>query len=411
MAQMITTVPSPSLLGLTYWGLSFLITVPLWFAADYFLYRRKIPRQPRGISMQASGRVIAPATSQAQLNSEAMARILSRPFVAIADWTRKDQNSSVPPEFGAAIKIITGTGAPFDFYRSHIHFKTHLVRVALVAERRLTNCELRVEKISGRLAQLCPVIVEKGFDLNPGVPKYIDFVAYDEGVSGPSLSSNHTIEAKFPINPLSNGVSYLDDQPYLLTLVASAAESIPYIADFRLWVDDAGHLKIEEVKEVLVSSRTPILELVKAAESAGWQFVGNRIVLHSFSQALRQAAMDGTIEIQGRPLQRRSDTKHALRNSMLEKIPPAYFKNHWIRLHYGWVDGNNNQFTTASDPLDKEPSYYIDLHVKRPEAWKWLSNAETQAARDRALALEADEKKRIADHPIRTGEDEGKEIE
>jgi hypothetical protein len=136
------------------------------------------------------------------------------------------------------IDIILGSGAPFDFYRSHINFRTHLIRVAVVATRRLTNCDLWVEKISGRLAQLVPVKVGETFDLNPGVTKYIDFVAYDEAISGPFLSAKHTIEAKFPINQLSNGVSYLDDQPYRITLCASAAETDPARVDCRLWVQD-----------------------------------------------------------------------------------------------------------------------------------------------------------------------------
>ena len=86
------------------------------------------------------------------------------------------------------------------------------------------------------------------FELNPGAPKHLDFAAYDEAINGPPLSESgtkkHTIEARFPINPLSSGISYLDDEPYTIMLFASVAESEPCCIECRLWVED-GRLRLE----------------------------------------------------------------------------------------------------------------------------------------------------------------------
>jgi len=169
-------------------------------------------------------------------------------------------------EFSEGIEIILGSGPPFDHYRSHRHFRTHLIRVGVVSKRRLTNCELRVEKISGRLSQRCPVRVGAVFDLNPGTPNYIEFAAYDEAMKGPPIresgSKRHTIEAKFPINQLSNSVSYLDDDdPYTLTLLASGAESAPCVIECRLWIDGDA-LKLERYAPEL----SDMLQLKEAAQ-------------------------------------------------------------------------------------------------------------------------------------------------
>jgi hypothetical protein len=54
VARMITTLPSPSLMGLVYWGLSLFVTAILWFVADYFLYRRKNRAQEKIMNVEGA---------------------------------------------------------------------------------------------------------------------------------------------------------------------------------------------------------------------------------------------------------------------------------------------------------------------------------------------------------------------
>jgi hypothetical protein len=152
------------------------------------------------------------------------------------------------------ISLLFGVGAPFDQYRSRIHFREHLIRIGIENRsfsQQLTNCEVTVEQISGRLSPRCPVKVKSGFTLNPGAKDFIPFVQWDEVIRGPSLHESSTgkdqgIEAFFPINPLSDGISYLDDQPYEILLRATAAESPPDLVKCRLWIEN-GALKLQVI--------------------------------------------------------------------------------------------------------------------------------------------------------------------
>jgi len=80
--------------------------------------------------------------------------------------------------------------------------------------------------------------------LNPGAKEFVDFVDAEEATTGLSSSKPATIRAHFPINPLSSGESYLDDQPYDISLIATAAESSPFRVACRLWFE-GGVLKLE----------------------------------------------------------------------------------------------------------------------------------------------------------------------
>ena len=149
------------------------------------------------------------------------------------------------------IVLLFGVGAPFDQYKSRIHFQEHLIRVGVenLSRRQLTNCEITLERITGRLSHRCPVKIKSGFVLNPGAKDYVPFVQWDEVERGPSLHEgprgrDQGITAFFPINKLSNGMSYLDDQPYELALKATAAECDPHEVKCGLWIEN-GKLRLE----------------------------------------------------------------------------------------------------------------------------------------------------------------------
>jgi hypothetical protein len=125
----------------------------------------------------------------------------------------------------------------------HLHHRDHLIKIGVVNEfqdKSLTNCEVILRNISGSLSDKCPVLIKSGFTLNPGATIYVNFVELREPVSGPPFSAPGAgIRAYFPINPLlSDKSSWLDDPPYTLTLMATAAESPPHRIECRLLLDD-----------------------------------------------------------------------------------------------------------------------------------------------------------------------------
>jgi hypothetical protein len=149
------------------------------------------------------------------------------------------------------LSIETGEGGPFDTYQTHLHTRTHLIRVRISnnMSRAATNCEFVLENITGPLTARCPVYIKRGFILNPSAGEYIDIAEFDERIDDerPYPSKPGLIRVHFPINPLSSGNSYLDAGvgSYGLTFIATAAESAAVKMKCRLWLD-RGLMKLEK---------------------------------------------------------------------------------------------------------------------------------------------------------------------
>jgi len=149
------------------------------------------------------------------------------------------------------ISITLGSGPPFHTYKSGLHQRSHLIKVGVAnpsSKRALTNCQLSLESITGMFASKCPIIIKANFILNPGAHEYIYFASLDESGSEVAYVQGEQkfgIRVYFHINPLpSDKSSWLDDQPYTLTLLATAAESPPRRLNCRLYVE-RGALKLE----------------------------------------------------------------------------------------------------------------------------------------------------------------------
>ena len=154
-----------------------------------------------------------------------------------------------PKDSDHGIRIVLGKDAPYETYRQHLYHQTHLIKIRVVnkfARKKLTNCEIVLDQITGALSSRCPVPIKTGFTLNPGGSTYIEFVELREPRSGPPFSAPGAgIKAYFPINPLpSDKSSWLDDPPYTLTLIATAAESAMHRLQCRPLLDD-GKVKLE----------------------------------------------------------------------------------------------------------------------------------------------------------------------
>ncbi len=142
------------------------------------------------------------------------------------------------------IRVVIGSDAPFHNYKTKLYKRYHLIRIGIKNDSQdvaLTNCEVELHTISGMFSQRCP-ISKSGFTLNPGAILYVDFVGLEESGSDAAydaMDRKYGIRTYFPINPLpSDGSSWLDDQPYNISLLATAAESRPHRLDCRLFVED-----------------------------------------------------------------------------------------------------------------------------------------------------------------------------
>jgi hypothetical protein len=114
--------------------------------------------------------------------------------------------------------------------------------------------------------------------------------------------------------------------------------------------------------------RIPITELLKMATDRGWNFTANdSLHLLDLQDAIKQGASDGHLTLWGRL--RRWNTESLLRNEVLEKISPDYWRTFYVHL---WPACDSDNFHTKSWNPDDKLQNYLDLHVNRPEAVIWL---------------------------------------
>jgi hypothetical protein len=151
-----------------------------------------------------------------------------------------------------ALTIEIGDGAPFNTYVERLHTKTHLIRIGVVngiQDKAVTNCQLRLEHITGPSSDRCPVIIKQNFTINGGATEYIPLVEFVERIdkATPAPSRLGRIRLHFPLTrPLSNGISYLDAGSYELTLMATSAETPPARQKCRLMLAD-GFLNLQRL--------------------------------------------------------------------------------------------------------------------------------------------------------------------
>jgi len=116
------------------------------------------------------------------------------------------------------------------------------------------------------------------------------------------------------------------------------------------------------------ADRIPVLMLRDAAGMHGWDFGDGSLEGQDLSDGLRQAAADGLVSVWGRPRTGNSVASSA----PLQIIDPA----HWVDYRISDVPlssttDNSLVFTYAlRDPPRR--GGYVDIHVDRPQALKWL---------------------------------------
>jgi hypothetical protein len=117
--------------------------------------------------------------------------------------------------------------------------------------------------------------------------------------------------------------------------------------------------------------RVPVLMLRHAAEAHGWDFGDDSLEGKDLSDGLRQAAMNGLITFWGRRQTGNSGTY--ARSGPLQVINRA----HWDDYQFDFAPlssatDNFLIFTYATRRHPPRRGGYVDIHVDRPQALKWL---------------------------------------
>lgn len=138
-------------------------------------------------------------------------------------------------------------------------------------------------------------------------------------------------------------------------------------------------VKIELDSVRIFSSRISLLKLAREAEKRGWELL-NPKSLHilDFFDAVRQAGVDGKVEISGRPTQ---TFVNMTKSQPLVPIASDKWITHEIDVFtfFKWKNGEQSDY--ADDNFETnvkclpesgaEPRYF-DIHLERAAALEWL---------------------------------------
>lgn len=117
------------------------------------------------------------------------------------------------------LSLEIGESPKLDEYRNRAHLRTHIIRIGvtnMITWKEATNCEFILEHISGWLGAKCPVVIRDKFSLNPRRTEYIPIVQFEERINPaqPAPTKPGPIRVLFPLNPNSEGNSYLEAGSY-----------------------------------------------------------------------------------------------------------------------------------------------------------------------------------------------------
>lgn len=131
-------------------------------------------------------------------------------------------------------------------------------------------------------------------------------------------------------------------------------------------------------------NRLPLTEFYAEARQQGWDFLADQDLVLDLAIGLREAALDGAIEIWGRRQQ--TATLASTPKDVLLKIPAEYWQHHeidgprMVRINSdtGAIEGletNNFAVSTRNLPArvaDVDLTTYRDLHLNFIQATDWL---------------------------------------
>ncbi len=148
------------------------------------------------------------------------------------------------------IELSIGESDLFHTYKEKLYMRAHLIRIGVrnnFRDKALTNCKVKLNSISGEFSNRMPIVVADITSLNPRDIIYVNFASLDEengSIAYDGDKRKYGIQVYFPINPLpSDKSNWLDNEPYEIELLATAAECPPFAIKCKLWVD-GGRLKL-----------------------------------------------------------------------------------------------------------------------------------------------------------------------
>ena len=119
------------------------------------------------------------------------------------------------------------------------------------------------------------------------------------------------------------------------------------------------------------SGRISFVELGELAQKYGWKLGGNSLQSLDLVEAIRQGAIDGDLQIEGR-IEAHHMGEHLKRSTPLYPIRGAQFVNEWIEVP-GYFAGTNNFHIRTYVPGGQSVMDACDLHVSSAyAARKWL---------------------------------------
>jgi hypothetical protein len=118
------------------------------------------------------------------------------------------------------------------------------------------------------------------------------------------------------------------------------------------------------------ADRIPCTVLLKLAENDGWDFSDSSLHLLDLQEAMRQGGLDNTLTIWAK--ERKFGSDQLMQGEPLHKIDADHWKNHYVHL-FAAREGDNFNTYSWLQTGDIGRRGYIDLHVLRSQAARWLS--------------------------------------
>ena len=133
--------------------------------------------------------------------------------------------------------------------------------------------------------------------------------------------------------------------------------------------------------------RIPLLKFRDIAKGQGWNFGNESLEGMDLADAIQQAALDGVFIVWGKP--NRNDATSLTRNERLHRVDADLWKD--LNIDVGPLYSATDNFEMAAyNPRQSniKKGSYVDLHVERRPACKWLKRGalEFKGRRDAAEA-------------------------
>jgi hypothetical protein len=319
-----------------------------------------------------------------------------------------DQIVGVESTASRRVRIIIGMGKYYETVEPVGANRSRTIRVKIEngTNREIANGRLDILNLDPPGKEHKNFFLKDGITIGPHGHAFVGIAAYNEGTSQapvgtwirllvpvPSAYFSRSLPGNLPLQP----------HTFCLRFSSSGGESLAEV-NCRLWVDRNHLIHLEELDvssmlrdvptpNVAESSRSfaeplaeriPIIDFVGFAGQGGWQVSGtNDLEAADLMDGLTQAGVDGVVQFWGRQSE--------------EKPLVLVEQKHWQEYEFDWISvlHTNNNVSTRTQKFSTEHNRYvtgyIDIHLDRTAATRWLQSPDARAFKGRR-----DRKKRDA---------------